>query len=284
MSRRFAALAAAAALALGAAHAAPPVVAVEAVQYPAWLERGGESRPLEPGTPLAAGDRIRTGADARARLRMSDGAGVKLGEAARFEIVAAADDGVLRARLRVLTGAFRYATEGPRAKGRREIEIQVKNVTAGIRGTDLWGKSDAARDLVCLIEGRITVSSPGAAPVVLDTPRAYYQRPRDGEPGVASVDPQQLGRWARETEMGAAGDQGVAAGAWRVVAARTGDAQAAEGLVARLREAGYPARREGAAAPFAVVVPSLAGEPAARALARRLRGNGLAADAAAARG
>ena len=33
-------------------------------------------------------------------------------------------------------------------------------MTAGIRGTDLWGSSDAERDLVCLVEGRITVTHP----------------------------------------------------------------------------------------------------------------------------
>ncbi|MGE0356318.1 MAG: FecR domain-containing protein [Burkholderiales bacterium] len=266
-----AALAAAFALAAAAAGAAPPVVAVEAVQYPAWLERSGASVPLEPGAALAAGDRLRTGPDARARLRLSDGSSVKLGEDARFEIVYADDGSVLRAGLRVLSGAFRYATEGPAKPGRRAIDIAVKNVSAGIRGTDLWGKSTDERDWVVLIEGRITVSSPGEPGVVLERPLDYYELPRGGTPRVRQVDPKQLGLWALETEMREDAAVGRADGRWRVVAARPGARGEAEALARRLREAGYPARLEGEGASLAVVVPGLAGEAQARALAARLK-------------
>lgn len=202
MKSRFAVLALALALALSlAAAAAPPVIAVEAVQVPAWLERDGRTVTLEPGAALKAGDRVRTGADARARLRLSDGSSVKLGEGARFEIAYAEDTNVLRARLRVLAGAFRYATKGPAAPGRREIDIEVKNVTAGIRGTDLWGKSTDERDLVCLIEGRITAGAPGQPGVTLERALDYYELPRGGKASVRRVDPEELAKWALETEM-----------------------------------------------------------------------------------
>ena len=39
------------------------------------------------------------------------------------------------------------------------MSIRVATVTAGIRGTDLWGKSAADRQIVCLIEGRIEVGA-----------------------------------------------------------------------------------------------------------------------------
>lgn len=271
MRTSLAALAAAFALAAAAAGAAPPVVAVEAVQYPAWLERAGARVPLEPGAALAAGDRLVTGPDARARLRLSDGSSVKLGEDARFEIVHADDGSVLRAGLRVLSGAFRYATEGPAKPGRREIDIAVKNVSAGIRGTDLWGKSTAERDWVVLIEGRITVSSPGDKGVVLERPLDYYELPRGGSPRVRQVDPKQLGLWALETEMRDDAAVGRADGRWSVVAARPASRGEAEALARRLREAGYPARAEGEGTGLAVVVAGLAGEAQARALAARLK-------------
>jgi hypothetical protein len=56
-------------------------------------------------------------------------------------------------------------------------------VTAGIRGTDLWGKSNDARDLVCLLEGKISVGAEGHPAVTLDQPLDFYQNPRDGSPG-----------------------------------------------------------------------------------------------------
>jgi len=59
------AMAAAAVAAWIATSAAAQSARVEAVQYPAWLERGGYSVPLVPGTDLRASDGVRTGANAR---------------------------------------------------------------------------------------------------------------------------------------------------------------------------------------------------------------------------
>ena len=96
--------------------------------------------PLTPGTALQAHDRLRTGANARVQLRLSEGSAVKLGENAQFVIERAEDRGIFRAALSVIAGAFRFTTAA--GKGRtRDVSIKVKNVTVGIRGTDLWGKS-----------------------------------------------------------------------------------------------------------------------------------------------
>ena len=72
------------ATASGAALAEP--TRVEAVQYPAWLERGGHAVPLTPGTVLVASDQIRTGANARVQVKMGEGSTVKLGENAKLVI------------------------------------------------------------------------------------------------------------------------------------------------------------------------------------------------------
>ncbi len=98
---------------------------VEAVQYPAWLERGGQAVPLVPGVELQGADSLRTGANARARLRLSDGSTVKLGENARFELERAQDVGFLRASLRVVGGAFRYTTDKLRLSARRSVTIRA---------------------------------------------------------------------------------------------------------------------------------------------------------------
>src|SRR6476659_3082205 len=174
---------------------------VEAVQYPAWLERGGAAVPLTPGTPLRANDQLRTGSNARVQLKMSEGSTVKLGENAKFIIDKTETRGVFTATLSVIAGAFRFTTDALRKATRRDITIKVKNVTAGIRGTDLWGKSTDERDLVCLLEGKIAVGSEGHPSVTLDQPLDFYQRPRGGDPSVAKVDEKQIAIWAQETEL-----------------------------------------------------------------------------------
>jgi hypothetical protein len=249
--------------------AAPTVV--EAVQYPAWLERGGNAVPLTPGTALQAQDRLRTGANARVQLKMPEGSALKLGENAQFVIERVEDRGVFRAALSVIAGAFRFTTDAARRATKRDVTIKVMNATAGIRGTDLWGKSTGERDIVCLLEGRITVGSEGHPTVTLDQPLDFYQKPRDGAPAVAKVDQAQIDIWARETEISTEGPAARAGGKWRVMAASFRGRDSALLLGRLLRTAGYPAEvmpREGV---FAVVIANLAGEPEARALMANLR-------------
>jgi hypothetical protein len=257
-------------LAVSQAALAQPAV-VEAVQYPAWLERGGRSVPLTPGTPLQASDRLRTGENARVRLKLGEGSAVRLGENAQFVIERAEDRGVFKATLGVIAGAFRFTTDALRKAQGRDIAIRVKNVTAGIRGTDLWGKSTDERDLVCLLEGRISVGADGHPVVTLDQPRDFYQKPRDGAPSVAKVDQKQVDEWSKETEVSADGPAARVGGAWRVVAAVVPDRDAALALDRRLRAGGYPSQVAARDGLFTVHVPGLAGESEARALMANLR-------------
>lgn len=242
---------------------------VEAVQYPAWLERGGQAVPLTPGTVLQPQDRVRTGDNARVELRLSEGSAMKLGERAQFEIVRAQDRGVFEATMSVVAGAFRFT--GKALGKKRDIAIRIKHTTAGIRGTDLWGKSTEERDIVCLIEGRIRVGSDGHPAVSLDQPLDFYQKPRDGPPQVAKVDQGQIDQWLAETEIAGDGAAARAGGKWRVVAGLYASRDTALRLSRSLRASGYPATVAGRGGDFAVVVPGLAGEPQARALMADLR-------------
>ncbi|HEY2628072.1 MAG TPA: FecR domain-containing protein, partial [Usitatibacter sp.] len=104
---------------------------VEAVQYPAWLDRGGNTVPLTPGTPLQADDKLRTGGNARVQVKMGEGSTVKLGENAQFVVERIENRGVFRAALGVLTGAFRFTTNALRKSQQRDISIKVRGVTAG---------------------------------------------------------------------------------------------------------------------------------------------------------
>lgn len=253
-----------------AALAQPAVV--EAVQYPAWLERGGHAVPLTPGTVLQARDQLRTGGNARVQLKLAEGSAVKLGENAQFTVERVENRGVFRAALLVVTGAFRFTTDKLAGSRQRDIAIKVRTVTAGIRGTDLWGKSTDARDLVCLLEGRISVAAEGHPAVTLDQPLDFYQNPRDGAPSVAKVDQKQIDEWSRETEISPDGPAARAGGRWAVVAAKYEKRDAALAMARRLRAAGYPAEVAGAADGIhAVQVGGLAGEAEARALMANLR-------------
>jgi hypothetical protein len=183
-----------------AAHADAPV-RVAGVQNGAWIDRGGSVEPLAAGMEIRAGDRVRTGAGARVQLQLAEGSAVKLGENAHLSIESVATKGFFRATLNVVQGAFRFTTATAASNARREVDIKVRSIVAGIRGTDLWGRSNEERDLVCLIEGRITVAQIGGPAVAMSQPLDFFQKPR-GAPAlpVGKVDPKQLAEWAAETE------------------------------------------------------------------------------------
>ena len=256
---------------IGAQAALAEPAVVEAVQYPAWLERGGSAVPLTPGTRLKASDKLRTGENARVRLKLGEGSAVKLGENAQLVMEKVEDRSIFRAALSVLAGAFRFTTD-PASKRKRDVAISAGLATAGIRGTDLWGKSTGERDLICLLEGKISVAAKGHPEVTLDTPLDFYQKPREGAPSVAKVDAKQLEEWAKETELAPGGAGAVRGGKWRVVAATKGARNDALALNRSLRQGGYPSeivQKDGA---WTVQVRGLAGEAEAKALAAAVRG------------
>jgi hypothetical protein len=245
---------------------------IEQVQYPAWLERGGLSVPLTPGTELKAEDKVRTGGNARVYIVLNEGSRVKLGENARFEIEKAKNQGgVFRATLNVLEGAFRFTTQAAGKLRKRDVSIKVANVTAGIRGTDLWGKSTKDRDIVCLIEGDISVKSDTSGEVRMNQPLQFFQKPRGLAPlPVGLVDIEQLKKWGVETEIDATAASGTADGAWRVEANVFNNRDGALALTRELRAQGYPAEMVEAGGNFVAQISGLKGETEAAALAKNL--------------
>src|SRR5258706_207546 len=168
-------------LASGLANAQSAAV-IEGVQMPAWVERSegaGPARkiPVLPGMQLKAGDKLTTGGGSRLEVRLAEGSIVKLGENGSLQLKELEPSkSLFRAALGVLEGAFRFTTDLA-AKGRkRDVTISVATVTAGIRGTDLWGKSVPDRQIVCLIEGKIEVAGPNETPFTMDQPREFYRR------------------------------------------------------------------------------------------------------------
>ena len=244
---------------------------VEAVQYPAWLDRGGYSVPLTPGTPLRESDTLRTGANARVQLKLSEGSTVKLGENARFTVEKVESRGIFRSVMHVAFGAFRFTTSALGIGRKREIDVRVRTITAGIRGTDVFAKSVDARDLVCLLDGKISVQADPREPVTLDQPRDFYQRARDGEPQRGRVDEKQVETWSRETEIESGGPSARMGGTWRVVASKFYNRNDALAVSRELRARGYPAEVVSAGDVQRVEIPGLSDEAAARAVMASIR-------------
>jgi len=268
----------AAALALAATQALATAAAmVEGVQMPAWVERGAQRIPLAPGMELKAGDQLSTGAGSRVVVKLSEGSVVKLGENGSLRI-AELDPAreIFKAALNVLEGAFRFTT-GVLAKGRqREVNLRVATVTAGIRGTDLWGRSRAKNEIVCLIEGQAEVGAEGEPAVTLDQPLQFYQRQEGRTQPVGFIAKQQLDQWASEVELEAGKGAARRGGRWSVSLARAGDQNDALRVYDELRSAGYPAEifptMDGDKRAYVVRIRSLPSKAEAQALADRLRG------------
>jgi hypothetical protein len=221
---------------------------VEGLQMPGWLIRAGKREPLAIGTQLRNGDLINTGAGSRALLRMGDGSTVKLGENTKFSLdgMAQKGDGANRlftASIGVVEGAFRFTTSlFYKFRGKREVDVHFATVTAGVRGTDLWGKSSSERDVVALIEGKITLSRAGQAPITMQEPKTVYLAPRDAPPTpIQQIANDVLAKYAAETEMEAGKGVAGRGGRWRIYAARTKNQDEALAIYDKLRNAGYPA-------------------------------------------
>ncbi len=237
------------ALALLALAAPPGVEAaaarVESVQVPAWLVRNGNRLPVNAGLPLEAGDVLHTGPKARLRLRLAEGSLVKLGPNAELQLQAlkppTTPGGLFEGLLDVVKGAFRFTTTLLSKAHRRRLDVRFSNVTAGIRGTDVWGKAAVDKDIVCLIEGEISVKRGDDAAITMSDPLSFYVAPKGQAPlPVRPVDPDQLRRWAQETDIEARGPALTVDGAWTVFLESLSTREAAARSRTELEDRGFP--------------------------------------------
>jgi hypothetical protein len=262
---------------------AAPAALVEGVQMPAWVERaatGGTRRiPLAPGMELRSGDEVKTGAGSRLYIKLAEGSLVKLGENASLRLLELQADrgGFFKAALNMVEGAFRFTTDLLAKERRREVSIRVATVTAGIRGTDLWGRSDRAdRQIVCLIEGKVEVGADGEAPVTMDQERQFYQRDKGQTKPVGFVEATQLAQWAQQTEIPDGQGAVRRGGKWRVTLASVNTQGEALAVYDQLRTAGYAAEihpvKAGEKRVYVVRISRLPTRGDAEALAAQLRG------------
>lgn len=223
-------------------------VSVDSVNFPVWVERGERRMPVAPGDRLLAGDVIQTGKRGRVWLSVEEGSVIKLGQDTRFAIERTGfreDDNetLYDAAFNVLKGAFRFTSGFFNAlrPAKHRVDFQVGAVTAGVRGTDIWGRSADDEDFVALLEGRIEVSSAGDPPTSMDTPLTLYRKAsgQAADP-VAPVDVAVVASLAPETELNA--DVGIAnrSGRYNLVLQSLQDESNVAGGLERFRSAGYP--------------------------------------------
>jgi hypothetical protein len=252
---------------------AQPAALIDGVQMPAWRERDGSRVPLVPGMELRAGDRILSGKDARVLVRLSEGSVVKLGENGTLRLTeVSATRELFRGALQVLEGAFRFTTDVAAKARKREVTVKVDQVTIGIRGTDFWGRSRAERQIVCLIEGAIEVGAEGEQPVRMDQPRQFYRREQGKTQPVGLVEPQQLGEWAQETEIGAGKGALRRGGKFSVALLKSDQQRQANAARDELRKAGYPAEVVSDKQTYTVRIRHLPTREEAQVLADTLEG------------
>lgn len=250
---------------------------VDGVQMPAWIERSGVKSPLLPGMELKPGDKVIAGPDSRVVIKLSEGSLVKLGANGQLRFVELnATQQLFKGVLEVLEGAFRFTTDVA-AKGRkREVSIRASQVTTGIRGTDVWGRSSRGNEIVCLIEGAVEVTAKGEPPVRMNQPLQFYRRIDGKAQPVGTVEPSQLEQWRAETDLESGKGVARAGGRMTLELGRFDNRAAAVGVREDVRKAGYPAVMTPLRAPdkttYVVRIRQLASRDEANALAERLRG------------
>ncbi len=216
---------------------------VEAVQAPAWRDRAGITMPLAAGMELKSGDVLRTGPGSRAYLMLAEGSRVKLGESAQFTFHSQSlrPEQSFRGALDIVTGAFRFTTAKLKKTLPRELAIRVGTATIGIRGTDIWGKTDKDGDLVALIEGRIEITRAGQT-TELAQAMSYFDAPTGKPAEVKPLDLETFVKLARRTEIMSGDGAARANGKGRILVATAASEEAALAMYDRIREAGFPVR------------------------------------------
>jgi len=253
---------------------------VQAVQMPAWLQRGDTTRPLRVGLALQNGDRLITGTNARIYVQTADGSTVKLGEKASLTLDGLAqskqEETLFRAVLNVAKGAFRFTTASIAKLKGRDVTVKVAGATVGIRGTDVWGKDGDEMGVVCLIEGKISVVGADDNEFVMDQPLSFYKMPKGAAPlPVGPVDSEQLGKWASETEIAQPATQ--VGGKWKVDLLTALDQASALTAYDQWRDAGYdvqlkPVTQDGGWV-YVLQIGQLPSRAQAERLATQIKGN-----------
>jgi hypothetical protein len=186
------------------AIAIPSAAVVDAVQAKAAFQREGKQQLLAQGIELYAGDIITTGAKARVVIRLPDTSLVKIGANAhvKFEqlippVVSKSE--ILAAVFNVIKGVFRFTANH---NNPLNVKIRVGNsISAGIRGTDVYTHAQADQDIVCLIDGQVSVQA-GEVKAMLTQPREGFIVPKGRSPlPISLISEEKFQKWLKNSEI-----------------------------------------------------------------------------------
>jgi len=122
-------------------------------------------RPATSGMSLRSGDRVRTGVDGKAGLRLADETLLRLNRNSVFELTAvdASSPGFLKAALSAIRSQYRLEQGELWLRNNRPnaaIDIETPVVTAGIRGTEIDLRVSAdGRVYLSVLEGQVRASN-----------------------------------------------------------------------------------------------------------------------------
>jgi len=216
----------------------------ESLQMPAWIVHNDKKMSLKLGATIFSGDRIITGESARIRVRLAEQSTVKLGEMGEiyFANLETGDDvEPFKGDINVDEGAFRFTT----SKKRRALNLNFhfRAISAGVRGTDIWGRSTDEETLLCLIEGKITVQRQGETPFPMEEALTYFSLTPDQQvTRVVTVSEETLSSWAAETEINDSEGAISKDGSWAVNLASVQQNSTAIKMVDLLNAQGYAAQ------------------------------------------
>jgi hypothetical protein len=222
-------------------------ISVNSLNYPVWVERGTDTLPLAPGDRLQVGDVVQTGAAGRIWLEVENGSVIKLGRNTRFTIDKfdfreEGDVTELEAEFNVLKGAFRFTARffPMQQSAAQWVDFKVGAITAGIRNTDVWGRSGAHEDFVALLEGRVEIASSGQNSVVMDQALTLFRKAkREPAEPVTVIDEVIVESLVPETELDPSAGIARAGGIYSLVLQSYSDPGHADEAFKRYRDAGY---------------------------------------------
>jgi len=178
---------------------------IENFQMPAWIEINGQKKAIRINMKVNEKQPITTGESGKAYITMEEGSILKIGPKSKVNIIkltpVKTEKSVFKSVVSIVRGAFRFTTSDKAKKRQRDIRFKVRTITAGIRGTDIWGKSTPERDFVCLLEGNITVQHENETEQTMAKPLTFFVANR-GQPAkkIATVPLNELKKWAKSTD------------------------------------------------------------------------------------
>lgn len=158
----------------------------------AVIQRGEQHLPAEPGAAVFLGDRILTNDAARLLIRFVDGTKITLGAQAEVVIDHYLYDPGAKSHIAVelVKGALRFVSGAIGNAREKDVRIEHKAASLGVRGTDFWAGEIDALFSVLLLEGAVEVRTDVDAVVLNDPGEGVGVPGRDQAPGAVKIWPE----------------------------------------------------------------------------------------------